>query len=150
MNRETTDDVDDPLFASHRKFRTLEQQLYGHVLAAIDFARLSTYEQLAYTLMRKHDVGDDLALDLSMQLVQRALERVATDTARYFDSGPPPGITHAEPPSHTMTTARSVVRKPSLPPKAIGATPTTNTSTRSPARSATGSPKNGASITPTS
>lgn len=91
------DRLDRALFSQHVRLRTLEQQLYHHVLEAIDFDVLRGLEQSLFEiLVGRMNVGGDLALDLSALFVQRALVRAADDDARFFDCGPPPGITEAE------------------------------------------------------
>jgi hypothetical protein len=97
VNSETSGKLDYPLFRHDKKLRLLEQQLYGHVLAAIDLDRLFQLETSLYTILTD-DTGilDALALDVASQLVERALIRAADPDARFCDLGPPEGITEAE------------------------------------------------------
>ena len=96
MKPEQPDRLDVPLFAHDAKLRALEEQLYGHVLAAIDLDRLAHLEQVLYAVLSDRGMASDLALDLSLQLVERALVRASDNQARFCDFGPPPGITEAE------------------------------------------------------
>ena len=89
--------LDRAMFTQHARLRVLEQQLYGHVLDAINFDALSNLEQSLFGLLtRRMNIGTDLALDLSALLIQRAIVRAADDEERFADFGPPPGITEAE------------------------------------------------------
>ncbi len=97
MNAEGFGGFDRPFFSHQTKLRELEEQLYGHVLAAIDFDALARAEQqLFWVLSEEHGIDDELALDLAAQIMDRALLRVADDPSRYGDMGPPEGITEAE------------------------------------------------------
>jgi hypothetical protein len=85
------------LFVQDDKLGLLEQQLFGHVLAAIDLDRISHLETSLFAHLTDAGLTETLALDLAAQLVEHALVRVATDAdIRCCDFGPPEGITDAE------------------------------------------------------
>ena len=97
MNYESHDDFAQPLFAQHDELGTLEEQLYGHVRKAIDFDALANLEHaLCMMFAEEHEMSNELALDLAAAVMHRAFMRAANDSARYCDSGAPPGITDAE------------------------------------------------------
>lgn len=90
-------ELDRPTFTQHARLRALEEQLYGHVLEAIDFDALAGLEQVLFEILtRRMRIGTELALDLTTVIIERALVRASEDAARYTDCGPPPGITEAE------------------------------------------------------
>ena len=84
------------LFVHDSKLGLLEQQLYGHVLAAIDFDRLSQLETSLFSILVDAGLTETLALDLAAQLVEHALIRATDADTRFCDWGPPEGITEAE------------------------------------------------------
>lgn len=90
------DDISGPLFGSHEKLRKLERQLYGHVLEVIDWDALHELDGHVFTLVRKCNVGQDLALDITGQLIERALHRAAYDPIRFGMTSIPFGITEEE------------------------------------------------------
>ena len=96
MNTDTEEQLDRPLFLHDKDMVLLEQQLYGHVLEAIDFEALGRFEGLLVGLLEGQEVPEDIAADLASAFLQRALERAASDPSRYMDFGPPLGITDAE------------------------------------------------------
>lgn len=90
-------ELDLPTFVHHARLRALEEQLYGHVLDAIDLDALHGLEQMLYSILTSRmRISSELALDLSVLMIERALVRASDDSARYLDTGPPPGITKAE------------------------------------------------------
>ena len=98
MNREDDDGFDAPLFAQSKRLGKLEDQLYGHVRAAVDLDMLSQLEQhLAMVLGDQFAMTTELALDLSTQMLESALRRVAGDPIRtVVIDGPPDGLTEDE------------------------------------------------------
>jgi hypothetical protein len=98
MNREDDDGFDRPFFTQSKGLNVLEDQLYGHVRAAVNFDALSQLEQhLALVLGDKFKLTLDLSLDLSTQMIEAALRRVAEDPIRIVQmGGPPDGITDEE------------------------------------------------------
>lgn len=96
MNVEGLTELESPVFVHSEKLRELEAQLYGHVLGAIDLDALAGFEQHLYELLsRELELSDELALDLSTQILESAIRRVAEDSRRYLSFGPP-GISDAE------------------------------------------------------
>lgn len=89
-------DIAGPLFGSHEKLRDLERHLYGHVLEVIDWDALQAIDEYLYALVRKCNVSEELALDLSNQLIERALHRAAYDPIRFGMTSIPFGITEEE------------------------------------------------------
>ena len=96
MRSERSGRLDRALFVHDNKLRRLEEQLFGHVLAAIDFDRLGQLETSLFGVLADAGMAEDHALDVSAQLVDRALVRMIDDEARRMDFGPPHGITEAE------------------------------------------------------
>ena len=97
MNIEDEEDFDRPSFVHTRKLGLLEQQLYGHVRAAVDLDALHGLEEhLVLVLMEDFAMGTDLAIDLSTQVIEAALRRVIDDPARHIRLGAPDGITEEE------------------------------------------------------
>ena len=97
MNYESHDGFEQPLFSQHDELGTLEEQLYGHVRKAIDFDALASLEHaLCMMFCEQHEMSDELSIDLAAAIMHRAFLRAANDSARYCDSGAPPGITEAE------------------------------------------------------
>ncbi len=98
MKREDDDGFDAPMFAQSKRLAVLEDQLYGHVRAAVDLDLISQLEQhLSMVLGDQFKMTTDLALDLSTQMVEAALRRVAGDPIRAIViDGPPDGITEEE------------------------------------------------------
>lgn len=88
-------ELDRPVFVHHHALREIEQQLYGHVLAAVDLDKLSGLEQLLWMLFDDLAIDDALALDLTKQLIASALARVAQDPDRHMASVPY-GVTKEE------------------------------------------------------
>lgn len=97
MNVEGLQELESPFFVHAKKLSALEEQLYGHVFAAIDLDALARLEQhLCMLLMDDFKLPGELALDLSTQILESAIRRVAEDPARHVSFGPPEGITEAE------------------------------------------------------
>jgi hypothetical protein len=97
VKSERSGELDYRLFRQDAKLGLLEQQLYGHVLAAIDLDRLFQLETSLFGILTDDTgISDELALDVASQLVERALVRAADPDARFIDWGPPEGITEAE------------------------------------------------------
>lgn len=88
--------LDAPLFTSHKKLVELERQLYGHVIEAVDWDLLHAFDEYLYTVLRKRNIGHDLAVDIAAQLIERSLHRAADEQVRFALSSVPFGITDAE------------------------------------------------------
>jgi hypothetical protein len=97
MKREDDDGFETPLFSQSKRLAVLEEQLYGHVRSAIDLDALSQLEQhLSMVLGDQFGMTMDLSLDLSTQMLESAIRRVAGDPQRHVNMGPPDGITDDE------------------------------------------------------
>jgi hypothetical protein len=81
--------------ARRAKLADLEEQLYGHVLDAIDFDALFQLEQLLWGLIDQRGI-DDQDGELADSLIVDAINRAAHDDARHCTIAPPPGMTEAE------------------------------------------------------
>ena len=91
------DDLDRPSFKCSKKLGDLEEQLYGHVRAAVDLGAISCLEQhVSFLLSEDFGMDDSLAIDLSRQIIDAALRRVIEDPTRYVSFGAPDGITEEE------------------------------------------------------
>ena len=97
MNLEDEEEFDRPAFLHERTLAALEQQLYGHVRAAVDLDAISQLEHhLSLVLCEDFKLNTDLALDMSTQIIEAALRRVVDDPARAVSRGAPDGITEEE------------------------------------------------------
>lgn len=98
MKREDDDGFETPLFAQSKRLGVLEDQLYGHVRAAVDLDMMFQLEQhLAMVLGDQFEMSTDLALDLSTQMLESAIRRVAGDPIRsVVIDGPPDGLDEEE------------------------------------------------------
>jgi hypothetical protein len=98
MKREDDDGFDAPMFEHSKRLSVLEEQLYGHVRAAIDMDALFQLEHhLGMVLGDKFEMTQDLSFDLSTQMIEAAIHRVAGDPIRTVQiGGPPDGITEDE------------------------------------------------------
>jgi hypothetical protein len=88
--------LDAPLFSAHAKLSELERQLYGHVIEAVDWDMLHALDQYLYAVLRKRNIGHELATDIADQLIERSLHRAADDQVRFGPTSIPFGITDEE------------------------------------------------------
>jgi hypothetical protein len=98
MKIEEDFDFDRPSFVSSKMLAVLEEQLYGHVRAAVDFDMLYQLEEhLSLILMKDFAMETPLACDLSTMILEAALRRVVDDPVRHGTvNGAPDGITEEE------------------------------------------------------
>jgi hypothetical protein len=97
MKRESFEDVlVQPFFEHHKKLRAFEEQLYGHILTAIDFEAVARFEFLVEQHLLDMNLPQDLVFDLTTQVIERALHRAAEAPERRASCGPPEGISPEE------------------------------------------------------
>src|SRR5687768_78360 len=85
------------VFTHNEELREVEEQLYGHIRAAIDWDMVYRLEEtLASLLSIERKIESTLAFDLAAAIIERALHRAAEDPTRYGDCGPPDGVTEEE------------------------------------------------------
>lgn len=90
------EELDLPMFSSHEKLAEIERQLYGHVVDAVDLDALDNLDQFLYELIRKRNIGHDLAVDIASALIARSLHRVADEQLGMRATSIPFEITEAE------------------------------------------------------